>query len=57
MSTYNELTVEQQRYQNLIDSCSDAVINSAKEKLRPFYKSLQDCPLDVLEKFLYAHHE
>ena len=57
MSTYNELTVEQQRYQNLIDSCSDAVINSAKEKLRPFYRSLQDCPLDVLEKFLYAHHE
>jgi len=52
MSTDNELTVEQQRYQNLIDSFPDYVIDIVNKKLRTSYRCLEDCPIDVLESFL-----
>tara|TARA_X000001036_G_scaffold180928_1_gene171164 strand:+ start:1503 stop:1670 length:168 start_codon:yes stop_codon:yes gene_type:complete len=52
MSTDNELTVEQQRYQDLIDSFPDYVIDIVNKKLRTSYRCLEDCPIDVLQNFL-----
>ena len=52
MSTDNELTVEQQRYQDLIDSFPDYVIDIVNKKLTTSYRCLEDCPIDVLENFL-----
>lgn len=48
MSTDNELTVEQQAWQDVIDSYSDDVIEKAKEMSRP----LEDIPARTLDMLL-----
>jgi hypothetical protein len=52
MSTYNELTVEQQRREDIMNSFSDDVIRAAEHEIYPFHKSLETYPIDQLEKLL-----
>lgn len=52
MSTYNELTQEQQEIRDLIDSYPDSVINLATHAVSPLYKSLEECPIELLGKAL-----
>jgi hypothetical protein len=46
MSTYNELTVEQQKRQDIIDRFSDAVIAAAEREIYPFHDSLETYPTE-----------
>lgn len=52
MSTNSELTVEQQAWQDVIDSYSDEVIAKAKAMSRP----LDEIPANVLDKLLQRIH-
>mgnify|MGYP003152753085 FL=1 len=46
MSTPHELTIEQQKRQDIMNSFSDDVIRAAEKEIHPFHKSLDTYPLE-----------